>query len=64
MKICTSHDVSLNRFEAWTEVDGEYFGPIVYGQTNDDAIFRLGFAYGTMQQKWARPLDMIVPVEN
>jgi hypothetical protein len=43
---------------------GEQVGPEVLTDDYETAMFGLGFMYGANPSRFARPLDMIVPVEH
>jgi hypothetical protein len=43
---------------------GEQVGPEVVSDDPETSVFQLGLMYGAYQNKFARPLDEIIPVEN
>jgi hypothetical protein len=43
---------------------GEQIGPEVVSDDPETSVFQLGLMYGAYQNKFARPLDEIIPVEN
>jgi len=43
---------------------GEAIGPEMVAEDNETAVFKLGVMYGAHLDKFAQPLDMIIPVEN
>ncbi|NBW20925.1 MAG: hypothetical protein EBR82_74485 [Caulobacteraceae bacterium] len=42
----------------------EQIGPEVVTDDPDTSVFQLGVMYGAHQNRFARPLDMIIPVEH
>jgi len=43
---------------------GEQVGPEVVTDDPETSMFQLGFMYGAHQNRFARTLDKIIPVEN